>query len=279
MLYTWSAPVLQSKYARPRLREGSFEVNSAGVNPGYCWHKQFTAVETKLSGKKILIIDDDVALVASLSAGLGDEGFAVVSVNSGEEALDSFRRESPDLVILDLMLPGLDGMTVCRMLRRSSPVPVIMLTAKNDDVDKIVGLEVGADDYVTKPFSFRELLARVKSALRRPEMDGYDVSEKPDVSSIGSLTIDFSRREVRAEGRLVVLPLKEYELLGVMARKPGRVFERDDLLCRIWGDDFYGEEKTLDVHIRRLRAKIEPDPANPVYLLTVRGVGYKLAEV
>jgi two-component system response regulator RegX3 len=232
-----------------------------------------------LSEKKILIVDDDVALVASLSAGLNDEGFAVVSVNSGAVALVSLKRESPDLVILDLMLPVLDGIAVCRMIRRSSPVPVIMLTAKKDDVDKIVGLEVGADDYVTKPFSFRELLARVKSALRRPEMDGYEGSEKPDVASVGSLTVDFSRREVRVEGKLVVLPLKEYELLGVMARKPGRVFERDDLISRVWGDDFYGEEKTLDVHIRRLRAKIEPDPANPTYLVTVRGVGYKMAEV
>lgn len=231
-----------------------------------------------LSVKKILIIDDDQALVTSLGAGLRDEGFAVVSACSGEDALDCLVRESPDLVILDLMLPGLDGMTVCRMIRRSSPVPVIMLTAKKDDVDKIVGLEIGADDYVTKPFNFRELLARVKSALRRPEMDGYEVSDKPDISTIRSLTVDFSRREVRVEGKLVVLPLKEYELLAVMARKPGRVFERDDLLCRIWGDDFYGEEKTLDVHVRRLRAKIEPDPANPTYILTVRGVGYKIAE-
>jgi DNA-binding response OmpR family regulator len=232
-----------------------------------------------MSGKKILIIDDDVALVASLSAGLRDEGFAVVSFNSGENALDIFRQESPDLVLLDLMLPGLDGITVCRMIRRSSPVPVIMLTAKKDDVDKIVGLEVGADDYITKPFNFRELIARVKSALRRPEMEGYQDSDIPDVSTIGSLTVDFLRREVRVEGRLVVLPLKEYELLAVMARKPGRVFERDDLLFRVWGDDFFGEEKTLDVHIRRLRAKIELDPANPIFLLTVRGVGYKMAEV
>ncbi len=231
-----------------------------------------------MPGKKILIVDDDAALVASLGAGLRDEGFAVVSVTSGDDALDTFKRESPDLVILDLMLGGMDGTVVCRMIRRSSPVPVIMLTAKKDDIDKIVGLEVGADDYVTKPFNFRELVARVKSALRRPEMDGYEGSEKPDVSTVGALTVDFSRREVRVGGSLVLLPLKEYELLAIMARKPGRVFERDDLMCRVWGDDFYGEEKTLDVHIRRLRAKIERDPSNPVYLLTVRGVGYKMAE-
>jgi len=146
-------------------------------------------------------------------------------------------------------------------------------------MDKVVGLEVGADDYITKPFSFRELLARVKSALRRPEMDGYEASDKPHVASFGRLTIDFSRREVRIQGRLAAMPLKEYELLAVMARRPGRVFEREDLLCRIWGDDFYGDDKTLDVHVRRLRTKIEPDPANPTYILTVRGVGYKMAEI
>lgn len=232
----------------------------------------------ELANRTVLIVDDDEALVASLGAGLSDEGYSIVSASDGEQALARFKEERPDLVILDLMLPGVDGISVCRMIRRSSPVPVIMLTAKKDEVDKIVGLEVGADDYITKPFSFRELLARVKSALRRPEMDGYEVSEKPDVSTIGSLAVDFSRREVRVDGKLVVLPLKEFELLAIMVRKPGRVFERDDLLCRIWGDDFYGEEKTLDVHVRRLRAKIEPDPASPVYILTVRGVGYKVAE-
>lgn len=231
-----------------------------------------------MSDKKILIIDDDAVLTASLSAGLNDEGYGVICIHSGVNALEVFKRENPDLVILDLMLPGIDGNTVCRMIRRSSPVPVIMLTAKKDDVDKIIGLEVGADDYVTKPFNFRELVARIKSALRRPEMDGYEASEKPDVITIRSLTIDFSRREVRLDGRLIVLPLKEYELLGVLARKPGRVFERNDLLNRVWGEDFFGEEKTLDVHIRRLRSKIEPDAANPVYLLTVRGVGYKMTE-
>ncbi len=231
-----------------------------------------------MTKRTVLIVDDDEALVASLGAGLSDEGYSVVSASDGEQALARFKQDEPDLVILDLMLPGIDGMSVCRMIRRGSPVPVIMLTAKKDEVDKIVGLEVGADDYITKPFSFRELLARVKSALRRPEMDGYETDEKADIALFGSLAIDFSRREVRADGRLVLLPLKEFELLAVMARKPGRVFERNDLLCRIWGDDFYGDEKTLDVHVRRLRAKIEPDPAGPTYILTVRGVGYKMAE-
>jgi two-component system response regulator RegX3 len=153
-----------------------------------------------------------------------------------------------------------------------------MLTAKADEVDKIVGLEVGADDYITKPFSFRELLARVKTALRRPEMDGYEPETGSKVVR-GSLVIDLARREVKVDGKLVTLPLKEFELLALMAKKPGRVYERDDLLCRIWGNDFYGNEKTLDVHVRRLRAKIEPDPADPTYILTVRGVGYKMAEV
>ncbi len=229
-----------------------------------------------MPAKKILLVDDDKALVASLSAGLRDEGYSVASVGDGREALDALKREEPDLVILDLMLPGVDGMTVCRMIRRSSPVPVIMLTAKKDDVDKIVGLEVGADDYITKPFNFRELLARIKSALRRPEMDGYEDSESPDIAAFDDLTIDFSRREVRLDGRLVPLPLKEYELLAVMARSPGRVLARDELLTRIWGDDFYGDEKTLDVHIRRLRAKVEHNAASPRRILTVRGIGYKL---
>lgn len=231
-----------------------------------------------MTDKTILIIDDDEALVASLGAGLSDEGFSVISAANGNDAIERVKKESPNLVVLDLMLPGMDGVSVCRMIRRISPIPVIMLTAKNDEMNKVVGLEVGADDYITKPFSFRELLARVKSALRRPEMDGYGATDKFDVSTLGLLIIDFSRREVRVQGKLVAMPLKEYELLSVMARKPGRVFERDDLLRRIWGDDFYGDEKTLDVHVRRLRAKIEPDPANPVYVLTVRGVGYKMTE-
>lgn len=225
--------------------------------------------------KKILIIDDDNALVEALGAGLRDEGFEVVSAYDGTQALPTFKQEAPDLVILDLMLPGIDGMSVCRMIRRGSPVPVIMLTAKTDDINKIIGLEVGADDYVTKPFNFRELLARIKSALRRPEMDGYDPGDRADTMQSGALSVDFTRREVRRNGKLIPMPLKEYELLAVMARKPGRVFERDELLDRIWGDDFCGDDKTLDVHIRRLRSKVEPDAANPVFILTIRGVGYR----
>lgn len=231
-----------------------------------------------MANKTILLVDDDEALVASLGAGLADEGFHVVSVHDGEAALETFKAEDPALVILDLMLPGIDGMGVCRTIRRSSPVPIIMLTAKKDEVDKIVGLEIGADDYITKPFSFRELLARIKSALRRPEMEGYEDAEESFLFKQGDLSIDFSRREVRMSGKLVPLPLKEYELLAVMAGRPGKVFERDELLSRIWGEDFYGDEKTLDVHIRRLRARIETDPAEPRYILTIRGVGYRMAE-
>ncbi|MEI6502236.1 MAG: response regulator transcription factor [Armatimonadota bacterium] len=231
-----------------------------------------------MAGKKrILLVDDDEALVASLGAGLADEGYAITSAGDGEAALRQLAEEQPDLVILDLMLPGLDGMSVCRMIRRGSPVPIIMLTAKGEDVDKVVGLEVGADDYVTKPFNFRELLARIKSALRRPEMDGYEGEDETELIIVGDLRIDIERREVRMRDEVIPLPLKEYELLVLMGRNPGRVFERDDLLTRIWGDDFYGDEKTLDVHIRRLRAKVEPDPGNPVYIQTVRGVGYRMA--
>lgn len=226
--------------------------------------------------KRILLVDDDEALIASLGAGLRDEGYAVSAAGNGEQALSALQDEHHDLVILDLMLPGMDGMAVCRMIRRSLPIPVIMLTAKGDDVDKVIGLEVGADDYITKPFNFRELLARIKSALRRPEMEGYATDEV--VVVIGDLRVDMERREVRRGGQVVPLPLKEFELLALLARHPGRVFERDDLLARVWGDDFYGDEKTLDVHIRRLRAKIEPDPSDPTFIQTVRGVGYRMAD-
>ena len=225
-----------------------------------------------------MLIDDDKSLLASLGAGLTDEGYVVVCAHDGDQAVEAFLNEQPDLVVLDLMLPGLDGISVCRTIRRSSPVPVIMLTAKKDDIDKIIGLEVGADDYVTKPFNFRELLARIKSALRRPAMQGYETEDGLDVFTLAELTVEFSRREVRVRGKLVPMPMKEYDLLSVMAGQPGRVFERDELLSRVWGEDFYGDEKTLDVHIRRLRAKIEPDPANPRYVLTVRGIGYRMAE-
>lgn len=231
-----------------------------------------------MSSRKIMLVDDDTSLLASLGAGLSDEGFHVVRAHDADEAMAVFAREAPDLIVLDLMLPGEDGMSICRAIRRTSPVPIIMLTARKDDVDKIVGLEVGADDYVTKPFNFRELLARIRSALRRPSMDGYETDDQSEEYAQGDLSIDFERREVRFRGRLVPMPMKEYDLLALMARKPGRVFERDDLLARVWGDDFYGDEKTLDVHIRRLRAKIEPDPANPRYILTVRGIGYRMAE-
>ena len=229
--------------------------------------------------KKILIVDDDQALVSSLSAGLTDEGYQVAAAYSENSALSVFTQENPDLVILDLMLPGIDGISVCRMIRRNSPVPIIMLTAKKDDIDKIIGLEIGADEYITKPFNFRVLLAQVKSALRRPNMEGYDSFAESGMLTFGSLLIDLSKREVHIDRKPIVLSLKEYELLVIMAQNPGRVFERGELLSRVWGDDFFGDDKTLDVHIFRLRAKIEPDPGNPKYIHTVRGVGYKLASL
>ncbi len=226
--------------------------------------------------KTILLVDDDEALTALLGAGLSDEGFTVVCAHDGNQALVAFKQSLPDLVILDLMLPGLDGQSVCRTIRRSSAVPIIMLTARQDEVDRVVGLEIGADDYVTKPFSFKELLARIKSALRRPDMTGYGDDGNGDILVVGDLSIDLAQREVRVRDMIVVLPLKEFELLATLAARPGRVFERDELLCRVWGDDFYGEQKTLDVHIRRLRSRIEQDPSDPKYILTMRGVGYRL---
>lgn len=229
-----------------------------------------------VTDKKILLVDDDASLLVSLSAGLRDEGYAVVCAEDGRDALRKFDAESPDLIVLDLMLPGLSGTEVCRTIRRRSPVPIIMLTAKKGDIDKIVGLEIGADDYVTKPFNFRELLARAKSVLRRPLMEGYEGSDGPAV--IGDISVDIERREVKVGGSIIPMPTKEFELLSLLATRPGRVFEREDLLYRIWGDDFCGDEKTLDVHIRRLRTRIEPDPAHPRYILTVRGIGYRMAE-
>ncbi len=229
-----------------------------------------------VADKKILLVDDDTSLLVSLSAGLTDEGYSVVCAEDGKEALAKFDTESPDLVVLDLMLPGLNGTEVCRAIRRRSPVPIIMLTAKKQDIDKIIGLEIGADDYVTKPFNFRELLARAKSVLRRPWMEGYEGTDKPAV--IGDLCVDIERREVQLKGNTIPMPTKEFELLSLLISRPGRVFERDELLSRVWGDDFCGDEKTLDVHVRRLRTKIEPDPAHPRYILTVRGIGYRMAE-
>ena len=200
------------------------------------------------------------------------EGYEVFVATDGNAAISEFDKHGPDLVLLDLMLPGISGTEVCRIIRGKSSVPIIMLTAKDGEVDKVVGLELGADDYVTKPFSSRELLARVRAVLRR---HGEPEELLPPTIEAGSVRIDIERHVVSVRGENVTMPLKEFDLLEFLVRNSGRVLTRNQLIDRVWGADYVGDTKTLDVHIKRLRAKIEEDPANPVHILTVRGLGYK----
>src|SRR5512135_1468464 len=203
---------------------------------------------------------------------LRKEGFEVAIAATGPDALDQFERNGADLVLLDLMLPGLPGTEVCRQLRARSKVPVIMLTAKDSEIDKVVGLELGADDYVTKPYSSRELVARVRAVLRRGAEPETLI---PTTVQAGPVRMDVERHVVSVNNRAVAMPLKEFELLEILLRNAGRVLTRMQLIDRVWGSDYVGDTKTLDVHVKRLRSKIEPDPANPRYLVTVRGLGYK----
>ncbi|HEY9412048.1 MAG TPA: response regulator transcription factor [Jiangellaceae bacterium] len=222
---------------------------------------------------RVLVVEDEDSFSDALSYMLRKEGFEVAVAATGDAALEEFDRGGADLVLLDLMLPGLPGTEVCRQLRQRSNVPVIMLTAKDSEVDKVVGLELGADDYVTKPFSSRELVARIRAVLRR----GTEPSElSPAILEAGPVRMDVDRHVVTVDGGSVRLPLKEFELLELLLRNSGRVLTRGQLIDRIWGADYVGDTKTLDVHVKRLRAKIEPDPAVPTFLLTVRGLGYKL---
>ena len=221
---------------------------------------------------RILIVEDEESFSDPLSYLLGREGFDVTVVEDGLEAVAEFDRSGADLVLLDLMLPGLSGTEVCRQLRLRSDVPVIMLTARDAEVDKVVGLELGADDYVTKPYSSRELLARIRAVLRRRS----DAAEfLPAAVQAGPVRMDVDRHVVSIDGRPVQLPLKEFELLEMLLRNAGRVLTRGQLIERVWGADYVGDTKTLDVHVKRLRAKIEPDPGSPRHLVTVRGLGYK----
>jgi two-component system response regulator RegX3 len=223
----------------------------------------------------VLVVEDEESFSDALSYMLRKEGFEVAVAPTGTDALDEFDRSGADLVLLDLMLPGVPGTEVCRQLRSRSSVPVIMLTAKESEVDKVVGLELGADDYVTKPFSSRELVARIRAVLRR----GTDAVElAPAILEAGPVRMDVERHVVSVAGEPVRLPLKEFELLEFLLRNAGRVLTRGQLIDRIWGADYVGDTKTLDVHVKRLRAKIEPDPAQPTYLLTVRGLGYKFED-
>jgi len=221
---------------------------------------------------RVLVVEDEESFSEALSYMLRKEGFEVAVAATGPAALEEFDRSGADLVLLDLMLPGLSGTEVCRALRAKSNVPVIMLTAKDSEVDKVVGLELGADDYVTKPFSSRELVARIRAVLRR----GYEADELvPGAIEVGPVRMDVERHVVAVDGRSVPMPLKEFDLLELLLRNAGRVLTRGQLIDRVWGSDYVGDTKTLDVHIKRLRAKVEPDPALPRYLVTVRGLGYK----
>lgn len=222
---------------------------------------------------KILIVEDEEALSDPLAFLLGREGFQTVVVDNGLDALPTFEREGADLVLLDVMLPGMPGTEVCRKLREVSSVPIIMLTAKDSELDKVFGLELGADDYVTKPYSARELIARIRAVLRRR-------SAEPDMPTDAVLTggpvrMDINRHVVTVNGEEVPMPLKEFELLEILLRNVGRVMTRGQLIERVWGADYVGDTKTLDVHIKRLRSKIEPDSSAPRYVVTVRGLGYK----
>lgn len=225
--------------------------------------------------EKVLLVEDEKTLAKGLKFNLEKEGFTVEVAYDGEEALQSIAKEMPDLIILDLMLPKVDGYEVCRRLRRTSDVPIIMLTARNEDIDKILGLELGADDYMTKPFNTRELLARIKAILRRA---GQAEPGNRKTIRMGALQVDLIRHRVTVEDREIPLTAREYALLSFLASNPGRVYSREQLLEEVWGYEFCGDARTVDVHIRHLREKLEKHPAEPHYILTVWGTGYKFRE-
>ena len=221
---------------------------------------------------RVLVVEDEDSFSDALSFMLRREGYEVFVATDGNAAISEFDKHGPDLVLLDLMLPGISGTEVCRIIRGKSSVPIIMLTAKDGEVDKVVGLELGADDYVTKPFSSRELLARVRAVLRR---HGEPEELLPPTIEAGSVRIDIERHVVSVRGENITMPLKEFDLLEFLVRNSGRVLTRNQLIDRVWGADYVGDTKTLDVHIKRLRAKIEIDPSSPIHINTVRGLGYK----
>jgi two-component system response regulator RegX3 len=219
----------------------------------------------------VLVVEDEESYSDALAYMLRKEGFEVSIAATGPDALEEFDKYGADIVLLDLMLPGLPGTEVCRQIRQVSNVPVIMVSAKDSEVDKVVGLELGADDYITKPYSPRELVARIRAVLRR----GGDIELMADTLEVAGVRMDVERHKVTVHNTEVKLPLKEFELLEMFLRNPGRVLTRGQLIDRVWGANYYGDTKTLDVHVKRLRSKIEPDPTNPVLLTTVRGLGYK----
>jgi two-component system response regulator RegX3 len=223
----------------------------------------------------VLLVEDEHSFVEALTVGLKREGFRVQVAVDGAEALDMFDAVRPDLVLLDVMLPKISGIDVCRELRRKSQVPIIMVTAKGSEIDTVVGLEVGADDYVTKPYRLRELVARMRAVLRRRSADLTTTAANGDVLEVGDVCLDPERHEVEVRGDQVRLPLKEFELLELLLANAGRVLTRETLIDRVWGADYVGDTKTLDVHIKRLRTKVEEDPSLPTRIVTIRGLGYK----
>ncbi|WP_346845479.1 response regulator transcription factor [uncultured Rothia sp.] len=221
---------------------------------------------------RILVVEDEESLSEPLAFLLGREGFEIQVIDNGMDAVTEFEQNGADLILLDVMLPGQSGIEVCKQIRANSSVPIIMLTAKDSEIDKVLGLELGADDYVTKPYSSRELIARIKAVLRR-QSEGEEVSSNTVES--GPVRMDIERHVVTVAGQTVAMPLKEFELLEMLLRNAGRVLTRSQLIDRVWGSDYVGDTKTLDVHIKRLRSKIEPDSSTPRYVVTVRGLGYK----
>jgi two-component system response regulator RegX3 len=223
----------------------------------------------------VLVVEDEDSFVEALTVGLKREGFRVQVASDGAEALDVFDAIRPDLVLLDVMLPKISGIDVCREIRRKSSVPIIMVTAKGSEIDTVVGLEVGADDYVTKPYRLRELVARMRAVLRRRANDTATYELSGDALQVGDVALDPQRHEVTVRGEAVSMPLKEFELLELLLANAGHVLPRETLIDRVWGSDYVGDTKTLDVHVKRLRAKVEPDPSNPTHIVTIRGLGYK----
>ena len=224
---------------------------------------------------RILIVEDEASFSEALAFLLTKEGFETAIAEDGRQAINMFNADGADLILLDLMIPEVSGVEVCRTIRTQSQVPIIMLTAKDAEIDKVVGLELGADDYVVKPYSSRELIARVKAVLRRGQSEDGS-NQDQDLLEVGPIRLNIGKHQVFVSGNPVALPLKEFELLEFLMRNSGRVLTRSQLIDRVWGGDYYGDTKTLDVHIKRLRAKVEADPANPVLIQTIRGLGYKL---
>lgn len=226
----------------------------------------------------VLVVEDEASFVEALTIGLRREGFEVVVAVDGAEALEIFDATQPDIVLLDVMLPKVSGIDVCRQLRKKTQVPIIMVTAKGAEIDTVVGLEVGADDYVTKPYRLRELVARMRAVLRRTELNGSRIDTSaltPGLVQVGDVSLDPEEHRVSVSGQELALPLKEFELLHILLANAGRVLPRDTLIDRVWGNDYVGDTKTLDVHVKRLRSKVEVDPASPTRIVTIRGLGYK----